>query len=274
MPRISIFQKSNTLLELLLAIAILVVATVLAAQILNSASSITHQGISKMNMDACARTVFERMSIDLKAALRRNDIDYLFQKQNGNDQMAFYSQTSGFYPPGVTGLKPKSTVTLICYRIENNHLKRMSKALLWNGVTNSTPSTSDLPENGVAMVFSPISLSSQWNLLTTGTDSDYQVLNNQVFRQEFCFLTRNSTFSGLFDPLNTTAVIITLALVKNQNLPCNFDLSQFAESLPDGDDPSIADQWLSKVASLAYSYHGNIPEIRIYQRVFQLGAIP
>ena len=267
-------REGFTLVELLLAVVILVVGTVLSAQILNSASNITHRGILQRTRDGCARMVFERMSLDFKAALRRNDIDYLFQKQSGNDLMAFYSQASGFYPTGVTGLKPKSTVTLVGYRIENNRLMRLAKSLVWNGVTNSTPSTSGLPGDGVSMVFSPVTLSTQWSLTAMETDSDCQIFSAQVFRLEFCFLTKESTFSGLFNPVNSIAVVVTLALCSDRNLSSGFDLTQFAGTLPDGDTPGIADEWTELVSKMTADGHGSAPDIRIYQRLFQLGAIP
>jgi len=266
--------KSCTLLELLLAIAILGVMTVLASQILNSASTLIHQGILKMNRDDCARRVFDRMSLDFKAALRRSDIDYFFQKENGNDQIAFYSEASGFYPPGITGLKPRSTVSLIGYRIDNNGLKRLSKALVWNGVTNSTPSTSDLNENGASMVFSPVTISTNWNLTASEVDPDDPMLSSQVFRFEFCFLTKEGAFSGQFDPANSTAVVVTLALVTKCNFPAGFNLTEFAQTLSDGNDPGVADQWTEEVSTMTAMHQGHAAGIGIYQRIFQLGALP
>ena len=257
-----------SLLEMLLATAILVVATVLAAQILDSASAITHRGICKMNLDAQARMVFDRMSLDFKGGLRRGDIDYWFQKETGNDQWAFYSMASGFYPPGVTGLKPRSPVSVIGYRIANNHLERFAKALVWNGVTNSTPSTSGLTGSDSAMVFSPVTLHEQWAPAGSGAGSDpcFQVLSPDVIRMEICFQSRNATFSELFDPNNSTAVVVTLALVGGRNP----DPNQLAANLPDGKDPGVADRWVEW--AIAPSHPGT--EIRVYQRMFPIGLQP
>ena len=258
-----------TLLEMLLATAILVVAAVLVAQILDSASGITRSGISKMNLDAQARMVFDRMSLDFKAGLRRVDIDYWFQKEPGNDQWVFYSQASGFYPSGVTGLKPRSPVSVVGYRIANNHLERYAKALVWNGVTNSTPSTSNLTEADSAMVFSPVTIQEQWAQAGSGSGTDpcFQVLSPNVFRMEFCFQTRTAAFSELFDPNGSSAVVVTLALAGARKT--NVDLSQLARNLADGKDPGVADRW---VDAMTANHEGT--EIRVYQRVFQLGVWP
>jgi len=278
---LSSFKRSGavlgfTLLEILLAVAVLVMLVVLAVQMVNTAGLIARSGVAKMNGESRARAVFDRMSLDFRAILKRPDIDYVFQKESGSDRMSFYSQASGFYPAGVTGLMPKSPVSLVGYRIDNNRLERLGKALIWNGVTDSTPTISLLSGDTSAMVFLPLKISAQWDLSGSGTgkDPDFQVIGSQVFRFEFCFLMKDGVFAPVFDPDRSIAVIVTIAMVDNQNVFPVLDLTELAASLPDGDDPGVADRWTSVIQTLTATRSGTLPNIRVYQRFFQLGAQP
>ncbi|MEI8340591.1 MAG: hypothetical protein WCH43_03525, partial [Verrucomicrobiota bacterium] len=189
---------------------------------------------------------------------------------------AFYSLASGFYPGGVTGLTAKSPFSLVGYCIHNNRLERLGKALIWSGVTNSTPGGSGLTAETSPMVFSPITLTDRWNLDGTGAtrDPDYQVLCNRVFRFEFCFLGKDGVYSGAFDPRKSVAAVVTIAVFNNQNPIPGLDLNDLAAQLPDGDDPGIADRWAGVIESMASARPGAIQDIRVYQHFFQLGALP
>jgi hypothetical protein len=168
------------------------------------------------------------MAVDFSQIVKRQDVDYYFQKNgNGspgmNDQMAFYSESTGYYPSGVTGATPKSNAALVGYCIVNNQLVRLNKALIWNGVTDATTGAGGLgAAPPPAMTFVPqtntaTSQSSQylgqtlpyvWPLafggsigsppttpdMTHSTDPDYQVIGEQVFRMELSFLVRNQSY--------------------------------------------------------------------------------
>jgi len=264
-------RRAFTLLEMLMTVAVLVVVVVLAAQIVNSASFTTRRGVVKMNTENRVRTLFDRMALDFKGMLKRSDIDSVFHKQEGNDRMMFYSQASGFYPEGVTGLTPKSPVSLIGYRVENNRLERLGKALIWNGVTTSTPAVSELAGDASAMVYLPVTLSGHWTCIGPegAGDPDYQVLGRQVFRLEFCFLGKDGLFSGAYDSQQTVAVVVTIALNEDQNVS---PVSN--PTLPDGDSPGIADSWISALNATAFPERGGGLKVRVYQRFFPLGVMP
>ena len=269
-------QPAFTLLEMLLAMAVLVMLVVLTAEMVNTASVIARRGAVKMDSDSRARAIFDRMALDFRAIVKRSDIDYLFQKETGSDRMAFYSQASGFYPEGVTGSTPKSPVSLVGYRVNHNRLERLGKALVWNGVTDSTPAASGLSRDTPGMVFLPLTLSSQWNSAVSGTDADldFQVLGRQVFRFEFCFLTKDGVFSPLFEREQSVAAVVSIAMLDNPTAFPALNLDDLAASLPDGDDPAVADQWSSAIGTLVEKNGGSLPNIRVYQRFFQIGAKP
>ena len=269
-------HRAFTLLEMLLAMCVLAVVLVLAAQMVNTTSLITRRCARSMNLDNCARNVFDRMSLDFSALLQRKDIDSYFHKEPGNDRMAFYSQASGFYPVGVSGIAPASPYSLVAYRIDNNRLERLGKGLVWNGVTDSSPHAKGLSDDDSAMVFLPKKITDQWNIFATGTagDPDYQVLSSQVFRLELCFMQNDGSFSTGFDSKLSMAVIVTIAVLDQQNAMPVPDLESLASRLPDGDDPGVADLWVSTLDALASTRGGARREIRVYQRFFQLQALP
>jgi hypothetical protein len=85
----------------------------------------------------------------------------------------------------------------------NNQLERLSKGLTWNGVSNSMPS----------MVFNPLptsiisnTITANWTQIANGSDPNYQVLGDQVFRLEYCFLVQTSPTSSLTVPNQTTTI--------------------------------------------------------------------
>ena len=84
---------------------------------------------------------------------------------------------------------------------------------------------------------------------------------------EICFQSRTAVFSERFDPNSSSAVVVTLALA-GDGKP-QVDLGQVAGTLPDGTDPGVADLWANAMTG---SHAG--AEIRVYQRIFQLGVWP
>ncbi len=115
------------------------------AQMLNSAMIASLGGYKHLDADTQARMVLDRMAFDIAKMSRRADVDYYFAKNvdgatPGNDQMAFYSESGGYYPSGVSAATQGSEVSLVGYRINaNNQLERLSKGLIWNGVSNTAP---------------------------------------------------------------------------------------------------------------------------------------
>ena len=269
-------RRAFTLIEILVAVSVLTLLVVLASQMINATGAITRRGTATMNMDNCARVVFDRLSLDFSAMVNRADADAAFEKLNGSDRMTFYSQVSGFYPSGVTGHTPESPVTLVGYRINCNRLERLGKALVWNGVTGSTPAASGLPADASPMVFLPVTIPGRWNPFANGAieDPDFQVLGKQVIRMEFCFLRNDGSFSGMFDRNRSAAAVVTIAVLDTQNAAPGPDLNGIANGLPDGDDPCIADSWASQADAMAATRNCPAPNIRIYQRYFPLGTLP
>jgi prepilin-type N-terminal cleavage/methylation domain-containing protein len=189
-----------TLIEVLVSVSVLALIMVGVAQMMNTALSTTLGGYKHMDADTQARMVLDRMAFDISKITKRSDVDYYFQKNAGNDQMAFYSESGGYYPSGYTGATQESDVSLVGYMITNNQMVRLSKGLVWNGVSASVQ----------AMVFNPNptsvtsnTITTNWPLVSNGTDPNYQVIGDQIFRFEYSFLVQTPRNSAQFTTTKT-----------------------------------------------------------------------
>src|SRR5437016_2172943 len=163
-------RRSNgfTIVELLVSVAVLVVLVLLVSRLFSSAATVTTSGNKRMNADAQLRPLFDRMAVDFSQMIKRSDVDYYLKSsanaQAGNDQMAFYSAVAGYYPSSGS----QSPISVVGYRINSiSKLERMSKGLVWNGV-----SVTDTP-----VVFLPLTISATWPAATNAsTDPDYELI--------------------------------------------------------------------------------------------------
>ena len=260
-----------TLTELLVTMAILASLILAIAKLVSSATDVVTLGEKHIDADSQARAVLDRMALDFSAIIKRTDIDYYFAKQTGNDQCAFYSETAGYYPADATGTTPRSSVSLAGYRISNNQLERLNKALVWNGVSST----------GSPMVFLPQTLTAIWpNISGGGPDPDYQVLGNQIYRLEFCFVMRdgtlsdrpwlppNTTFAGLQDIRD---IVVAIAVLDNKSRAIATDLTTAADKLEDVAGTNIpntpGELWQHKIQTGDLALPKTAAsQVRIYQR--------
>lgn len=140
-----------TLVELLVAIAVLSIIVVAIGQILGTATSITTNNNKHTDANAQARMVFDRMANDFARMLKRTDVDMIFFKNNAsatagtNDTMYFFSEGASYYNNNVFSVQYKNAVSLVGYRIANGtdgitavgsspygQLERLGKALAWD----------------------------------------------------------------------------------------------------------------------------------------------
>ena len=107
-----------TLVELLVSIAVLAIIIFMLGQLGSHSAAISRTGSKHIDTDTQARAVLDRMALDFGKMLKRTDIDYYVKApigyknpkahgkglklqtgQQGNDQIAFFSQVPGLYPP-------------------------------------------------------------------------------------------------------------------------------------------------------------------------------
>lgn len=274
-----------TLVEILVSLAVLTFIVLLVNQLFSGATRVTTLGNKRMEAQAQARPLFDRMQVDFAQMPKRADLDYHLKTaanvQTGNDQIAFFSEVTG-YASGSPG-----TVSLVSYRVNSAttspaymKLERMSKGLVWHGTA----------ANEIPVVFLPLTISSQWSAATTtnGVDTDYDLYGPQVFRFEYRYVLKSGAFSitpwdstsggtavnGLRD---VAAIVVAIATIDPQSkvLATDAQLSTLAGAMNDfdatGAPGALEQQW--QAAALASALpNPAASSIRIYSRYFTLAA--
>ena len=194
-------QSGFTLIELLTALTVLTLMLLMVNQLVNSAAAVMSLSGRQLDADTQARLIFNRMGVDFSRMLKRTDVDYSSFKnaaanaQAGNDQMAFYAETHGYFSgatqPPSTG---KADLSLVAYMVGTDPgststapvLLRLGKGLGWE----PDPSGS---WNNIAYL--PVTLATRWpNLFSTSSvDPDYRSVGNLVFRLEYTYLLKPTT---------------------------------------------------------------------------------
>src|SRR5437764_7824862 len=126
-----------SLIELLVAVAVVAIMIVLLTGLMNNATAIARTGNKHIDTDTQARAVLDRMAIDFAKMLKRTDVDYYLKglasykahgnghgwgagkvgkDQLGSDQIAFFSQVPGYYPATAS----QSPLSLVAYRVNND----------------------------------------------------------------------------------------------------------------------------------------------------------
>lgn len=280
-------SRAFTLVELLISVSVLALLILFVAGLFNATTIVVTTSGKHIDTDNQARPILDRLAVDLAQIVKRAEVDYYFKSpaapQLGNDQMAFFSEVSGYYPS--TG--SQSSISLVAYRINSdsssrafNKIERLAKGLLWNGESGS-----DTP-----IVFLPLSITATWPAATNSApdpQSDYEVVGPQVFRFEYHYLLRNGGFSNT--PWDTgaghvsisglqdlAAIVITIATIdkKSRVLVTDDQLTTLAGSMGDysaamqpGD---LRAQWQSAIDQNNAMPRVALSGIRIYERYFHL----
>lgn len=246
-----------TLVELLVSMAILVLLITVVVQIVDGAQKTTGASKSRLECDAEARTVFDRMALDLSRMPNRKDLDYMFDLTagpsttgaNGSDAFFFYSEAPAAYTGGAN---TEDSVSLVGYRINTDYqLERYSQGLTWTpaGSIKGVVFLTYQPPTGTLNYPTPTptpeqdsTISGAFGNLSTGAASDnYHVIGSGVFRMQVTFLLKanaannlpaiysaspyddritghNYQFRSVLGLSDVQAVIVTLALIDSGGL--------------------------------------------------------
>jgi prepilin-type N-terminal cleavage/methylation domain-containing protein len=71
-----------TLAELLVSLGVVVIITLIASQVMTSATAITRTGNKHFDTDTQARVVLDRMALDFAQMVKRTDVDYYIKQPN------------------------------------------------------------------------------------------------------------------------------------------------------------------------------------------------
>lgn len=220
------------MVEILVAVTVLAVIILLVAQLTNGATNTTGASQRRVEADAHARMIFDRIANDIRGMPKGKELDYFFWKNAGNDVMFFYSDAPGYFT-GSSKNKDgiRSPMTLVGYRIPNrgtpvaSHpngaLERAGRALTWDGRDDTGSGSGGNSEYKVGAVqyltyavaggtpapkstiYGDSKNSGYYQTLVgkgaTRDDGDTnrcQTLSDNTFRMELCFQLIDGTYSG------------------------------------------------------------------------------
>lgn len=266
-------KQAFSLVELLVAIAVLLLLVAMMAQITDGAAKSVTLGGRRMDADTQARMIFDRLAIDLSRMLKRPDLDYSTFKQpasqlparftsggvpltfpanpqHGNDEFAFYSETAGYFP-GATrpNGNQKSPVSLVAWQMGSDTasgkpaLLRLGLGMGWEpGASGAWHSISYLPAT----------IRGVWPELFSDT-TEYKAVGDQVFRLEYAYLlkarpgvpARLSVVPWDADPAlspvhtsvdgfrDVAAIVVTLAILDTTSRVLVDDYAALIDTFPD-----------------------------------------
>lgn len=268
-----------SLIELLVAFAVLAVLGALVIGISEVAGKITSQSNQRMDVDAQARQALDRLSADISRMVIRRDLPVRLEKRNGNDALVFVSDAQG-YTSG-------RGISKVGYRIENNSLLRGVESTAWEAEAGGPQPLEFLPLASAAAKNDHLSINAE----------NFDVVADNVFRLEIAFLMQDGSIretltgtglgipgaNGEFvasnlartegAPENSTvrAIIVGIALLDEKNLLLleesqrNLLASYFPDASPG--DADFSSLWANSMISAQVDLPPQIAGgIRHYQR--------
>jgi len=250
-----------TMIEMLVAMAVLTLLVVLIAQIIGMTTSSVSSSSRKLDGVTEARFALDRLGVDWAGRLDRSDVDHRFTKvdgnsgQPGNDELSFYSEVDGY--------QGSRKLSVVGYRVQTVDPERVYQ--MERGVQGTDWSTA-----------SPLIFGSQ--PLPIIPDTDYEVLSDGVLRLEFCYLKTDGTLSNTVKPdlSDASALVVAVAVLDgaSRKVVTDAQLKLLAASLPDaaeGKDP--IKQWHDAISGSQLPT--GIPEkatqaLRFYQRYYEI----
>ena len=248
---------------------------VLITMLFNNANTLTTLSTKHLDADAQARLLLDRMAVDFSQMIKRRDVDYFLKsasnKQEGNDQIAFYSEVPGYYPS--TNLQ--SPVSLVAYRVnDSSSMERLGKGLLWNGAAGGEK----------PMAFLPVTISANWPQAASPTtaDPDYEPMGSNIFRFEYYYLLKDGTLAAAADVTSfrdVAAIGVAVAIMdpKSRILVNDAMLNDLAVQMGDFDAAmkpgDLENLWQTAIEKSTLP-KAVIPSIHVYGRTFYLNTPP
>jgi len=263
-------QRAFTLVELLVSMVILGAIILLLTQLFNGVLLTTGPSHKHMDADGQARMVLDRIAFDFAGMLRRDDVDYSLAQISGTDSISFYSEVQGY------GLS--RSVSVVGYRINSQYqLERAAKGMDWSSVS-FIPFVSG----------SQIQTLARPNTLPALSGTDFQVLGDQVFRFQVCYLVTGST-TGMTalttkppaSRVNLQAIVVGIGVLDGRSrlVVSPAQMQALANTLRDpvdGEEPAtVWNNIILRVDRSAAFPPSGMPQaaasaVRIYQRYYYL----
>lgn len=256
-----------TLIEMLVAVAILAMLVVLVAQMVGSVASGTAASGKHISADDEARLVFDRMAGDFSGMITRPDVNPLWVPKVGNDEIYFYSEAPAAYASTGT----VSQVALIGYRVTTNGLERLGQGQSWDELlfTNGSVSTSGVIAANYSAIAPSVFRMEHTLLMKPGS-----VNNNGTTNGANYYSQTNNLGKSMQDVAGVVVVLGILdqasqKIVKSGVMTDSALLTQFLDSTSTG---VPVGSWITNARTMSVT---GLPaaaraQIRVYQRYFPL----
>lgn len=249
-PRPLRLNAGFTLIEILVALGVLGIVLALFTQIVGHVENVTTGGRRRLDVDSTAQLTLDRIARDLSTRASRADVDWLLQKNTGDDAVYFFSEAPGYCTVNAT---QSDTIALIGYRTALNAqgykvLERVGKALPLTGgdqfyhlPTGSLAISiaNLLPEDAQTLTDGLVRFEIEF-LLSNGDISDTIPLRSANSKDDLHYLDANGksavvNANKLPDWDSVTAVIVTIALIDSDRgrILTEGQIEAIASQLPD-----------------------------------------
>lgn len=239
-----------TVIELLVATAVLALMVVFIAEIISMAGRTVARTEKRQGAESDSRLSLDRLGADLSAGIFRPDVPIEAVKTPGNDTLHFYS--------GVEGYGGSRRVSAVSYRIGTNaNLLELERGAVAAGWTNA----------GVAFQGS----------FPTIANSDHEVLAESILRLELAFLKSDGSLqtNAAANLEDVRSVVVAVAAVdpRTRGVISTSDLEKIADALPDAvNNKTPIETWEASGARNGIS--GVSPQatqgLRFYQRYYHV----
>ncbi len=250
-----------TLVELLVAMAILAIILVGTARIAGTAQSSVRWAEKKIASDSGARQLTALLERDLREMIRRPDARFEFQLQPGNDSLAFLATRAGYARGDATADRAASLV-----RYASDPDGRLTRACLGFGF-----------EGDDTVPLDPAAA------LPAIPEENRQVVSDSVFRVEFEFLVDDGsrTVRQQKAPASLASlrgIVTTVAVLDPQSRGAlaSGDIAKLAALFDDSRDAETpAADWTATLLSHSARGTSGIPAdvfrgVRVYERTLLL----
>ncbi|MCE9543847.1 MAG: hypothetical protein K8R38_10100 [Verrucomicrobia bacterium] len=260
-------KSAFTIVELLIAAAVLALLVVLVAQMVGSIASGTAASGKRISADDEARMVFDRMAGDFSGMIMRPDVNPLFIPNAGNDEIYFYSRAPAFFTN-----KINSQIALIGYRVTTNGLERLGQGQGWDDLlfTNGPVATNASSTNFSAIAPSVFRMECALLMKQGSTNNDGTVNGTKAFFQT------NNPGQAMKDVSGVVVALGILDQASRKITPAGTvsgwsnDVTDFPDATINGIQISGSSGWLTKARSIPGIPRAASSQIRIYQRYFPL----
>jgi prepilin-type N-terminal cleavage/methylation domain-containing protein len=282
-------QRGFTLIEILVAITVLALLSIMLAQIVSMAIQGTNASLRKADSIGQIRLVLDRFGNDWDNRLRRTDAPFTVLKNEdtvgNNDSVSFYSTVNGFSGSGSTtsstSMRPQ--LSQVDYVMDSGtsgsptmpSLKRGALNTLWT--SSSTGNLLQLGSNSLSLIsFAPY-------------DYHYQTLSDDLCRFKVCFLLKSTGKIVANQPANSQdigAVVVSIASMDHATrtkLAASMTATQYLNLFSPTASPAIfvdpadgttttpADQWNANLQTYASSLPTLVRQnVRVSQRTYYI----